>query len=146
MSNKHLAIFRQPFLNLILEGKKTIESRFSCVKCAPFGVIGRGDVVLLKKGGGLVLGEFKVAKVKTFDNLTPIIMTEIKDKYGVQICANSDFWKTKQKCRYATLIYVSNLIRYDKPYSYPKKDRRGWVVIKRENSLQQLLFKKGDGN
>ena len=63
----HLAIFQQPFLDRILEGKKTIESRFSKVKCSPYGVVDIGDLVLMKKTGGLVLGEFIVSKVESFD-------------------------------------------------------------------------------
>ena len=42
---QHLAIFTPPFLDLILEGRKTVEGRFSKVRCAPFGVVQEGDVV-----------------------------------------------------------------------------------------------------
>jgi hypothetical protein len=34
----HLAVFVEPYLQLILEGKKSIESRFSANHCAPYGV------------------------------------------------------------------------------------------------------------
>jgi len=51
---QHLAIFNPPFLELILERRKTIEGRFSKVRCAPFGAVQEGDVVLMKESGGLV--------------------------------------------------------------------------------------------
>ena len=64
---QHLAIFNPPFLDLILEGRKTIEGRFSKVRCAPFGVVQEGNVVLMKESGGLVKGSFVVVKVNPTD-------------------------------------------------------------------------------
>ncbi len=43
----HLAIFTQPWLDLILEGKKTIDSRFTKVLFAPYGKIDVGDLVYM---------------------------------------------------------------------------------------------------
>lgn len=141
MPTKHLAIFRQPFLDFILEGKKTIESRFSCVRSAPYGVIKKGDIVLLKKSGGLVLGEFTAGKVETFSNLKDKTLRVLSEQYGGQICSDADpnFWQSKKECLYATLIYVTNPIRYKEPYPYPKKDRRGWVIIKKDSSQQSMF-------
>lgn len=140
--SKHLAILNQPYLNLILNGTKTIESRFSRVRCAPYGVIEKGDIVLLKKNGGPVLGEFTVSKIETFSNLSISEMEGIEKKHGKEIATyiDNDFWGRRQGCKYATLMWVSNVIQYDKPYSYPKKDRRGWVVLKEENCSQPSLF------
>lgn len=67
---KHLAILKQPYLDYILSGQKTIESRFSRLKSAPFGVIKAGDIVLLKESGGKVKGEFEVDKVLFFENMS----------------------------------------------------------------------------
>lgn len=126
---QHLAIFQQPFLNLILEGKKTIESRFAKVKCAPHGVVNTGDLILMKESGGLVLGEFTVSKVESFD-LRDVSINELKihsDALGVG--GDPAFWEARKDKVYATLIYVENVKQYEEPYPYPKKDRRGWVVI-----------------
>ena len=87
---KHLAIFQQPFLELILAGKKTIESRFSQKKIAPYGRINVRDVVLMKKSGGNVLGEFTVKNVLEFEKLNPTKLQEIKVKYGKEICSKAD--------------------------------------------------------
>src|ERR1700680_4435376 len=58
----HLAVFVEPFLGYVLDGSKTVESRFSVNRCAPFGKVSRGDVVLLKRAGGAVVG---IARVRT---------------------------------------------------------------------------------
>ncbi|MBU4338342.1 ASCH domain-containing protein [Patescibacteria group bacterium] len=144
-NGKHLAIFTGPFLDLILEGKKTIESRFSKVRCAPYGVVKEGDIVLIKKAGGLVLGEFTVLRVETFNNLNETSLREMAKKYGKDLCADADkdFWEGRRDSHYATFLYVSKPIRYEKPFSYPKRDKRGWVVIKQASvGTQSSLFKE----
>lgn len=131
-SKQHLAIFVPPFLDLILEGKKTIEGRFSRVRCAPFEVIEDGDTVLMKESGGLVRGAFVVAKVETFRNLDSEVLKDIEANYSKGLCANADplYWKRRADCKYATFLHIEIFQRFDNPFPFPKKDRRGWVVIK----------------
>lgn len=128
---QHLAVFNPPFIDLILSGEKTIESRFSKVRCAPFGVVKTGDIVLMKESGGLVIGEFTVKDVETFRDLNKGSIREISNKYGKSLCAyvSKDFWESRHDARYATLLYVSKPVRYEKPFPFPKKDRRGWMII-----------------
>lgn len=39
----HLAVFVEPYLGYILEGKKTVESRFGMRRSAPYGQVAAGD-------------------------------------------------------------------------------------------------------
>src|SRR5688572_1351393 len=52
----HVAVFSEPFLTAVLTGEKTIESRFSSVRCAPYGEVAVGDIVLIKRVAGPVCG------------------------------------------------------------------------------------------
>src|SRR5437867_4139305 len=52
----HLAVLLEPYLGYVLEGRKTVESRFSAVRCPPYRRVQSGDVVLLKSSGGPVEG------------------------------------------------------------------------------------------
>lgn len=128
---QHVAIFNPPFLDLILEGRKTIEGRFSKVQCAPFGVVDEGDTVLMKDSGGPVRGSFLVAKVESFGNLTPEKLKELETRYSTSLCADADpeYWKKRRICRYATMLHIVEPRRFEQPFSFPKKDRRGWVVL-----------------
>lgn len=45
---KHIAIFRQPFFNLIMSGEKTVESRWSMKKIAPYGAVKIGDEIFFE--------------------------------------------------------------------------------------------------
>jgi ASC-1-like (ASCH) protein len=49
-------VFIEPYLQFILDGQKTVESRFSANRSAPYQQVGKGDVVLLKRTGGPVMG------------------------------------------------------------------------------------------
>ncbi|MFC1640685.1 ASCH domain-containing protein [Patescibacteria group bacterium] len=140
----HLAILQQPYLDLILSGEKTIESRFSRVRCKPYRAVQPGAQILLKESGGLVLGEFTVAKVKTYSSLTADIMAAIEQQYGKEICTATDpeFWPTREGCRYATLMWVSKPQRYSSPYPFPKKDMRPWVVLDSASGQQNLFQEK----
>lgn len=45
---EHLVILKQKYFEMVLSGEKTIESRWSMNKCAPYGKVGVGDTIWLK--------------------------------------------------------------------------------------------------
>ena len=129
----HLAILTPGWIELILDGSKTIESRFTKVRCAPFGKVHEGDSVYLKEGGGLVKGIFTVAKVETHENLDKSGIQAIYERCGQDIFCQSftqffppDKWLAS---KHATLIYVSNPIEFDFPIPYRQKGRSAWLVL-----------------
>lgn len=128
---QHLAIFNPPFLDLILEGRKTIEGRFSKVRCAPFEVIEEGNMVFMKESGGLVRGSFVVAKVESFGNLSQEKLKELEARYSESLYADADpqYWQRRRVSKYATLMHIAEPTRFERPFPFPKKDRRGWVVL-----------------
>jgi ASC-1-like (ASCH) protein len=54
----HLAILNEPYLEYILQGKKTIESRFSLTRVPPYKQVSKGDIVFLKQYGDPIVGLF----------------------------------------------------------------------------------------
>ena len=107
----HLAILREPFLQFILDGKKTIESRFYKNRCAPYNQINEGDVILLKKTSGPVVGLCKVTKA-WFYEMDSLSWKEIKDRYGIPLCAQSkDFWQERKHALFATLMKIDDIKR-----------------------------------
>jgi hypothetical protein len=134
----HLAVMIEPFLGWLLDGTKTIESRFSRVRCAPYGCLSEGDIVVLKKTGGPVTGAFIAGQV-TSHRLTPGRITQLRDQFAVQIRATDDeFWAQRADCAYATLVRVRHVRRLP-PMAFPKQDRRGWVQLTRPSAQQTLL-------
>ena len=134
--NIHLAIFQPPYLEYVLEGKKTVESRFSANRCAPFDKVKKGDIVLLKETGGPVVGVCLIDHV-WFYNIEPDTWLQLKSTYTNMLCAHDpDFWTSRSKARFASLMKIIRPTRISPFYCY-KKDRRGWVIL--ENSPQQGL-------
>lgn len=134
----HLAVLTEPFLSLLLNGAKTIESRFSRVRCAPYGCLARGDVVAVKKTGGPVLGAFIAGPVTSYQ-LTPRRLTELRERFAPQLCADGDeFWDQRSDCAYATLVAVEH-VRCLPEITFPKRDRRGWVQLTQPVTQGTLL-------
>lgn len=124
----HVAVMSEPFLSYVFSGKKTVESRFSTNKIAPYGKAQPGDVVFMK--AGWIVGCFTISWVKTFD-LQEYPITEIAKEYGIQICGDEAFWRHKGTKRYATLMGITNIQRLT-PVKITKHDRRAWMTLKNE--------------
>ncbi len=134
---EHLAIMSKGYIEKILSGEKSIESRFSVNRISPFGKIKAGEKVYLKETGKPVSASFEVESVLFFSDLDKGKITEIRAKYGNQICAEEDFWQIKQQARYATLIFVKNPKRV-KPFKVEKSNRSAFMSV---SSIKELMIR-----
>lgn len=133
----HLAVFVEPYLSYVLEGKKTVESRFSTRRLPPFGQLQRGDVLLLKRAAGPILGICRVGGV-WFYRLEPKSWSEIRERFGRGLCLNEDeFLDSRGRASYATLMQLEG-VRFLEPVEINKRDRRGWVVLARREGQMEL--------
>ena len=136
--NVHLAVFVEPFLEYVLSGRKTVESRFSSVRFPPFKRVARGDLVLLKASGGPVVGVCEVGAA-WFYELEQESWSTIRREFARALCAEDpEFWQSREHAEYATLMYISRVKRLE-PIKWPKRDRRGWVVL-RASEAELLPF------
>jgi len=129
----HLAVLVEPYLEYLFEGKKTIESRFSVHRIAPFEEVLRDDVVLLKRSGGPVVGLALVGQPEFF-HLSPSTWAQVKSR-SREICADAEFWRSRRDKRYATLLHIADIIPIE-PFKVEKADRRAWVTL---DPVRQLL-------
>ncbi len=126
---KHLAVVRQPFYDLIINKTKTIESRWSLNKCAPYEKINKGDIIFFKQPGKMATATAQVKDVKFFE-LTPSLADEIKKKYGKEIGTEKfNDWETYRNKKFLTLIWLENVKRIE-PRAFNKKGRAGWMLVK----------------
>lgn len=137
----HLAILQQPYLDLIADGTKTIESRFNTKRAAPFGKIAVGDLVLLKEPGRPVTNYFFAAAV-TLIELAKEPIESVRQQYGAGICAQNEqaFWQAKAAAHYCTLIDVGEKGQILPELAVTKKDQRGWVTFARRNDDIPRIF------
>ena len=126
---KHIAILRQPFFDMVLSGEKSIESRWSMKKIAPYNKVKIGDEILLKLTGQPVTAIAKVKYVKYYE-LTPDIVEQIRVKYGKEIGTDKfEDWQSTLKKKYCTLIWLENIKRIS-PINVPKSNGAGWLIVK----------------
>lgn len=130
----HVAVMVEPFLTYLVEGRKTIESRFSLRVTPPYGRVTVGDVVLLKSGP--VVGSFLVSSVENL-SLDAQVLARLEETHSAAICADENFWKDRSSKRYATLLGVTD-VRVLPPVPIPKRDMRGWVVLRDAGSRLRL--------
>lgn len=128
MANCHLVILKKPYLDAILAGSKTIESRFTKTKRSYFGRVLPGDKLFLKESSGPVCATAKVAAVKNFENLTPQQIIEIKQQYNHYIKGSEEYWRSKADCRFGVLVWLKDVEPIE-PVRIRKKDWRAWVVL-----------------
>lgn len=125
---EHLAVMRQPLYNMVLSGEKTIESRWTLNKCAPYNKIAIGDKIWFKEVGKPITAKAEVEKVKFFE-LTPELADKIKIEFGDKIGTSKfENWENYKQKKFLTLIWLKNVTKVT-PIKINKKSRTAWVVL-----------------
>lgn len=125
----HLAVLNEPYLGFILDGRKTVESRFAMRRVPPYQRVYPTDVLLLKRAAGPIVGLCQVTDT-WFYSLTNDSWNTIRQVFAQSLCADwPDFWASRQKARFVTLMRIGQ-VRAVGPIACDKRDRRGWVVIR----------------
>jgi hypothetical protein len=125
-SGVHIAVMVEPFLSYILDGSKTIESRFSKNLIAPYQRIVPGDLVFLKAGP--IVAAFEASSVECV-GLDDVQRRRLREHYSDPIRADEAFWAERANRNFATLIGIRDVQRLT-PVAVPKHDRRGWMVLR----------------
>jgi ASC-1-like (ASCH) protein len=134
MANYHLVILKKPYLDAILAGRKTIESRFSKTKHRAFQQVLPGDRLFLKLSSGPVCAIATVAAVKYFENLTREKILQLKKQYNHAIKGSDQIWESKSDCRFGFLVWLKH-VKPTEPVRINKKDWRAWVVLTKEKDF-----------
>ena len=125
----HLGVFIEPYLQLIIEGKKTLESRFSINRSAPYCKVNQGDILLLKRSGGPIVGVCRIIHSWSY-TLDVQQWAMLKTQHAKALCIDDPaFWERKQKSKYATLMQIRHVQALDPSILFKKSDRRGWIVL-----------------
>ena len=96
----HLAVLVEPYLQFILDGTKSVESRFSVRRYPPFNRVERGDVILLKRSSGPIVGICEVSSAWYY-HLDPKSWVEIRSEFTQALCAQDpDFWLARKSASF----------------------------------------------
>src|SRR3990167_10515167 len=108
MARRHLAIFLKGVADKIISGEKQVEIRLSQKRISPYGQVAKDDEILLKNTGGKIIGKVQVDNCLYYEELTPELVAEIKQKYHSATRMEESFWQNKNQARFATIIFLKN--------------------------------------
>ena len=129
MASSHLVILKKPYLNMILDGRKRIELRLHKTRRPAFGRVWAGDKLFLKVSSGPVCATATAETVKSFEDLTPEKLLDIKHLYNHDIGGPDEYWQSKKDCKFCFLVWLKD-VKPINPVRIDKKDWRACVVLK----------------
>jgi hypothetical protein len=130
----HVAIMAPPYLERVLAGAKRIEARLARDRRPPFGRVAPGDRLWLKRSGGPVVAEGRIARVAYFADLDAAALARLLDEHRDGLALEADWIAARPNARFATLIWLED-VRPLTPFRIAKRDRGGWSVLRDEGYL-----------
>ena len=139
----HVAILKPSWhlLEKILDGRKTIESRWYVARYPPWNRIQRGEVVYFKNAGAPITVKAIVTKVMQFADLTPEKIRDLYTAYGKEIGAeniDSSIACNAHK-KYCILIFLEHAVAVE-PFHINKKGfgiSAAWLVVKNIDAIRR---------
>ena len=131
----HVAILKRPYIDLILAGKKSVESRLYRTPKPPVDVLREGELIHLKESGGPFRAVAVAAKVEQFTDLTPRRMRELQREYGPAVCAEPGYWEQRRDTRFAVFATLSFVSEEPTGPSYVANAYQAWHVVPDANRV-----------
>ncbi len=105
----HVAVLLPRYADLILRGKKHIESRLSVVRCDPYRAILPSERIYFKSRGGPVVATALAGRIDFFEDLTPRRIAGLRREFNDGIAADAEYWRAKRRAAFATLIWLEEV-------------------------------------
>ena len=129
----HLAIVRQPYLGMILDGAKTAEARLSRSRRVPYTGLESGQTIYLKPPGGPICARATAGRVHRVELTGPADLEAFRDRFGAALGGRelgAEYWEAKADARYAVAVELEDVARDNGPDWYrPTPGRSAWRVI-----------------
>lgn len=126
----HLVIVREPYLKLLLSGRKRIECRLSTIRRAPFEAVAPDDLLWFKLSSGPVQAVAVVERAESRTSDTGADLVRWVKSHDRLIHAEPAFYDDAVEwVRFATLVWLKAVIAI-RPMRISKTDQRAWVALK----------------
>ncbi|QQE12128.1 ASCH domain-containing protein [Planctomycetota bacterium] len=132
MGKAHIAILKKKYMDMILSGEKTIESRITKTGCAPYGRIEVGDRIYLKISSGPFVGITKAVRIEQYHHLNGEHIMKLYEQFDDQVCGGKKYWEGRKDCRFATFIWLGEVEPIDVAPRYTKS-MKAWHIIQEAN-------------
>lgn len=125
----HVAILKRAYLELILAGRKTVESRLSKVDGPPHGRVQPGERLFFKASGGPFLATALADAVEDHADLAPAGVEALCERWNPAVGGDADYWELKSASRYATFIRLRDIEVLHVGPRYQPQNMRAWYVL-----------------
>ena len=141
----HVAIMKKSWglIPKILNGEKTIESRWYVNRICPWDQINAGDTVYFKDSGEPVTAKANVSKVLQFKNLSPRSVKNILKTHGKGIGMEPSE-KNIQECaakNYCILVFLEDAHKIE-PFAIDKTGyglMSAWITVDDINKIKRRM-------
>lgn len=125
----HIAILKPGYIEAILAGTKTIESRLTKTAQPPYGKLKAGERLYLKASGGPFMATAVAGKVSSFEASGPSMVDAVYKKFGKQIGGDQAYWQAKRDSRFITLIELTDVEPIEIGPPYKPAYMKAWYVL-----------------
>ena len=132
-------------IDKILNGQKTIESRWYMQKRCPWDCIKKGDTIYFKNSGENVIASSCVEEVIQVSDLNPEKIIKILNEYwrrlGIPRGELTTYFEIFKNKKYCVLVFL-NKVKVIEPFSVDKLKAEGtclqsaWVTLKDINEIR----------
>lgn len=105
----HIAIVRGEYAEPILIGTKTIESRLTKTRKAPFGRIRIGERIYFKKSSGPFFATAIVSAVHEFESLTEQLVEDLRELFDDRVLGGDVYWSQRSGSRFAVFVELDRV-------------------------------------
>lgn len=124
----HVAVMAGPYLDKILDGSKTVESRITKNRLAPYGRISCGDVILFKQSSGPIRALALVKEASCTELRPGQSLEDITQDYLQGLAYEPGYLEAKDGARYFTFLLLDQVTPTAEA-RLRKRDRQTWVTV-----------------
>ncbi len=135
MPTHHVAILLPCYIDLILRGQKTIESRLTRRAIAPYQIVRPGDLIHFKASGGGYRAAARAGRVHFFQTRVPEDVTELESRFNAAVCADDAYWRMKRDSRFATFIELRDVYPVNAGPTIAPSRGPAWFVLDADRSV-----------
>lgn len=139
----HVAILKRPYLNLILAGQKTVESRLMRTAQPPFGCIEPGERIFIKASSGHFMATAIAGKIEQHEKLEPYDILRLRLLHDKTVCGDDAYWEMKRDSRFAVFVELTEVEPIEVGPKYPKSMRAWHIVDEKLSPLMDVTLTAG---
>jgi ASC-1-like (ASCH) protein len=140
----HVAILNKPYLDAILSGAKTVESRLTVTPKVPFAAIQPGERIFFKQSSGPFRAMAVAGRVKFYQGLRPRDVDDLKQRWQRWVGGSDAYWQSKRTSRYATMVELLEVEAADVgPVMAPSSGLAWFVLPEGDSPMLQVQLTAG---